>query len=233
MLLKWNDLPDNMRIDEVKSYYEVLKNKLFSLIFKRLFDVILSLFLLIILSPLFLILAIAIKIESNGPIIYRQLRVTQYGRQFRIHKFRTMYDGSDLRGTSITISGDKRITKIGSVIRKFRLDEFPQLIDIFYGNMTFVGVRPEIPKFVEAYNGEMMATLLLPAGVTNLTCIVYKNEAEMLGNTIDPERAYIDYILPEKMRLNLEGLRSFSFWGDIKLMFMTFFALFGKRHKGK
>jgi len=228
LLCKWEKLPEKLRVPEVRKYYDILMKKSCNLIIKRIFDVTVSLFLLLFLSPAFLVLALAIKIDSKGPILYRQIRITQYGKKFKIHKFRSMYDGAEMKGLLVTTHEDNRITKIGKVIRRWRLDELPQLIDVFLGTMTFVGVRPEVPKYVEVYSREMMATLLLPAGVTSLTSIYYKDEANILINTDDINRTYIERILPEKMKWNLKGVEQFSFWGDIKIMFMTFFAMCGK-----
>ena len=232
-LCKWEELPGNMRLDEVRPYWEILNRKKFSLICKRAFDIVASSLLLVILSPLFLILAIAIKADSKGPVFYRQERVTQYGRVFRIHKFRSMVQGADKRGSLVTVNNDSRVTKVGQFIRKYRLDEISQLIDVLVGDMTFVGVRPEVPKYVSEYSSEMLATLLLPAGVTNLTCIYYAGEAELLNNVANADTAYIDEVLPDKMKWNLRGILQFSPWNDIKLMFMTFFAMCGKHYDSK
>lgn len=230
MLKKWNQLPPEMQTEEVRKYYDILKKKKVSLFFKRLFDVFASAVMLIIVSPLFLILAIAIKIDSPGSVFYRQERVTQYGRRFRIHKFRTMVKNAD-KGSQVTVNNDSRITKVGKAIRGCRLDEIPQLIDVLCGSLTLVGVRPESPKFVALYTDEMRATLLLPAGVTSLASIYYKDEAELLDGVKDADKMYVEKILPEKMYYNLKGIEQFSFLGDIKIMFMTVFAVLGKEYK--
>ena len=227
---KWEDLPKEMQTTEVREYYDILSKKKISLVIKRLFDIIVSFVLLIVASPVFLILSIAIKLDSKGPIFYRQVRVTQYGEKFRIFKFRTMVQGAD-KGSQVTIGNDSRITRVGKVIRKCRLDEIAQLIDVLRGTMTFVGTRPEVVKYVEQYSAEMKATLLLPAGVTNLACIYYKDEADLLEGIEDVDATYVKTILPEKMKWNLKGLREFSFWGDIKLLFMTCLAVLGKDYK--
>lgn len=227
-LCRWEELPENMQNDDVRKYYDILQKKRFELTVKRIFDIVVSLLMLVILSPLFLILAIVIKVDSKGPVFYRQIRVTQYGRQFRIHKFRSMVEDAEKSGVLVTVKSDMRITKVGHFIRKFRLDEISQLIDVLNGTMTFVGVRPEVPKYVEQYTPEMMATLLLPAGVTNLTSIYFADESKRLENVEDIDKVYINEILPEKMKWNLRGLEQFSFFGDIKLMFMTFFSMLGK-----
>lgn len=230
-LKKWEDLPEFMQTEEVRKYYDILKKKKVSLFFKRVFDIVCSLIMLIVLSPMFLVLAIAIKIDSKGPVFYRQVRVTQYGKAFRIFKFRTMVRNADKIGTQVTTQGDARITRVGNLIRKCRLDEICQLIDVFRGTMTFVGTRPEVPKYVERYTAEMAATLLLPAGVTNETSIYYKDEDELLSNTSDVDKTYVEEVLPQKMRYNLRSIEKFGFWRDIKIMFMTVFAVLGKEYK--
>ena len=183
--------------------------------------------MLLVLSPVFLVLAIAIKLDSPGPVFYRQVRVTQYGKEFRIFKFRSMVQGADKRGSLVTVSGDSRITRVGHLIRNCRLDELCQLIDIFRGTMTFVGTRPEVPKYVAAYTPEMMATLLLPAGVTSEASILYKDEAELLDAAEDVDAVYIQEVLPGKMKYNLDALKNFSFFSDIATMFRTVFAVLG------
>lgn len=231
MLKKWEKLPPEMQTEEVKVYYDILKKKRVGLFFKRAFDIVVSLLMLILLSPVFLILAIAIKIDSRGPIFYRQVRVTQYNKKFRIFKFRSMVQNSD-KGSQVTVSGDARITRVGKFVRKCRLDEISQLIDVLRGKMTFVGTRPEALKYVEAYTPEMMATLLLPAGITSLASIYYKDEAELLDAAEDTDKVYVEQILPAKMYYNLKAIKKFSFFGDIKVMFMTVFAVLGKEYKG-
>ena len=230
-IIKWEKLPLEMQTEEVRRYYDILKKRKISLFFKRAFDVFASLIMLIVFSPIFLILAIAIKLDSRGPVFYRQERVTQYGRRFRIHKFRTMVQNAD-KGSQITVNHDSRITRVGRFIRNCRLDEIAQLIDVLLGDVTLVGVRPESPKYVAEYTDEMMATLLLPAGVTSLASIYYKDEAELLDGVDDPDRVYIEKILPGKMHYNLRGIEKFSFFGDVKIMFMTVFAVLGKKYKG-
>lgn len=231
-LCKWEKLPENMQNEEVRKYYDVLKKKRCSLFFKRIFDIFVSLILLIIFSPVFLILAIAIKIDSKGPVFYRQVRVTQYGKQFKIHKFRSMVQDAD-KGSLVTVNNDARVTKVGKFIRKCRLDEFSQLIDVLQGNMTFVGTRPEVPKYVSAYTSEMLATLLLPAGITSEASIYFKDEAEILNSAEDSDKIYIEEILPQKMKYNLQSLQKYGFWRDIKIMLMTVFAMLGKKYGEK
>ena len=228
--ISWEKLPDNMRTEEVRPYYDLLKKRRCGLFFKRVFDVVVSALMLILLSPVFLVLAIAIKIDSKGPVFYRQVRVTQYGKTFRIFKFRTMVQNADKIGTQVTVNNDSRITRIGKLIRKCRLDELCQLIDVFRGTMTFVGTRPEVPKYVEKYTPQMMATLLLPAGITSLASICYKDEDELLDGAEDVDKTYVEKVLPDKMRYNLQAIKKFGFWGDIKTMFMTVFAVLGKEY---
>lgn len=225
MLRKWEDIPDFMKNDSVKEYYDILNKKRFSLFFKRLFDIIVSFLMLILISPVYLILAIAIKIDSKGPVFYRQTRITSYGKEFKIHKFRTMVDNADKKGTLITLSEDDRVTKVGKLIRNIRLDETGQLIDILLGNMSFVGTRPEVPKYVKHYSEEMLATLLLPAGVTSNASIEYKDEDDLLKDAEKPEEIYIDKILPEKMKYNLNDIKDFTFLRDCKLMIKTVVAV--------
>ena len=230
-LIKWEQLPPEMQTEEVKKYYNILKRKKVSLFFKRVFDIVVSAIMLIVLSPVFLILSIAIKIDSKGPVFYRQVRITQYNKRFRIFKFRSMVQNAD-KGSQVTVSGDARVTRVGKLVRKCRLDEISQLIDVFRGTMTFVGTRPEVPKYTEQYTPEMMATLLLPAGVTSLASIYYKDEAELLDSAQDIDKIYVEQVLPAKMYYNLESIERFSFWGDIKIMFMTVLAVLGKEYKG-
>lgn len=229
-LRRWENLPLEFQTETVRQYYDILRKKRFSLFCKRCFDVVMSLLMLITLSPLFLVLAVAIKIDSRGPVFYRQERVTQYGRTFRIFKFRTMVKNADKMGAQVTVGNDARITRVGKFIRKCRLDEICQLIDIFRGTMTFVGTRPEVPKYVAHYTGEMIATLLLPAGVTSITSIYYKEEDALLINVEDPDSVYVNQILPDKMKYNLMALKKVGFWNDLKVIFMTVFAVLGKKY---
>lgn len=226
MILKaFEDLPQEFRNDEVKPYYDILKKKQGSLILKRILDVVLSLiFLLILLLPM-AIIAIIIKCTSKGPVIYKQIRVTTYGKQFKIWKFRTMYVGADAQGM-LTYFGDDRVTKIGKVLRKYRLDELPQIFHVLSGKMSIVGTRPEVRKYVEAYTPEMMATLLMPAGITSLASIMFKDEAEMLNKSDDIDKLYIEKVLPEKMKYNLKYIERFGFRRDLYLIFKTALEVF-------
>lgn len=226
MIIKnWNRLPDNMKNEKVRPYYNYLRKRSFSLILKRIFDMVASIVLVILLLPIFVIVAIIIKVEDGGSIFYRQIRITQYGKDFRIFKFRTMIPNADKVGTLVTAAGDSRITKCGTWIRRFRIDEIPQLFNIIKGEMTFVGTRPEVRKYVDSYSDEMLATLLLPAGVTSEASIKYKDEDEILGSAEDADKAYINDVLPEKMKYNLESLSNFSFLYEIKIMLDTVIAV--------
>lgn len=225
MLKNWNKLPEYMRTDEVRPYYDLLQRKKLSLFFKRVFDIVVSLIMIILCSPILLIISILIVKDSKGGIFYRQERVTQYGRVFRIFKFRTMVQNADQIGTQVTVSNDSRITKIGSKLRDCRLDELPQLFNIFLGDMTFVGTRPESVHYVKSYTNEMYATLLLPAGVTSEASIQYKDEADLLDQADDVDSVYINEVLPEKMKYNLNSIKEFSFFKEIATMFRTVFAV--------
>lgn len=227
-MISWEKLPPQMQTEAVKPYYEILQKKQISLIFKRLFDIVVSIIMLLILSPVFLILAIAIKLDTEGPVFYRQVRVTQYGKEFRIFKFRTMVNNADKIGSQVTVGGDNRITRVGKVIRECRLDEIGQLLNILGGSMTFVGTRPEVPKYVEKYTSEMWATLLLPAGVTSEASIRYKDEAALLDAAEDVDATYIQDVLPGKMKYNLRSIQEYSFFKDIETMFQTVFAVVEK-----
>lgn len=225
MLKNYQKLPEDLQNEEVKRYYDILSKKKVSLFLKRIFDIIMSLILLILLSPVFLILVIGIKIDSKGPVFYRQERITTYGKKFKIFKFRTMIQDADKKGSLITLGQDSRITKIGSKIRKCRLDETPQLINILKGDMSFVGTRPEVIKYVEQYTDEMKATLLMPAGVTSKASIEYKNEDEIMDTFLNKgekvDDIYIKRVLPEKMKYNLEYIEKFSLLEDIKICIKT------------
>ena len=228
---KWEDLPKGMQKQEVREYYDILAKKQFSLKLKRIFDVAVATILLIILSPLMIAIAILIKKDSEGPIFYRQERVTTYGKRFRIHKFRTMVANADQIGSAVTVSGDSRITKVGDFLRKYRLDELPQLLDVLNGDMSFVGTRPEATKYVKEYTPEMRATLLLPAGITSEASIRYKDEAELLNRAGDVDKVYLEEVLPQKMKYNLRSIQKFSFLNDIFVMSKTIIAVLKKSNK--
>lgn len=227
ILRKWENLPPEMQVTEVKEYYDLLSKRKFQLVLKRAFDVAVSFLFLVMLSPAFAVLAVAIKLDSKGPVFYRQTRVTRYGENFRIFKFRSMVTDAD-KGSLLTVDGDSRITKTGRFIRKYKLDELSQLLDVFRGTMTFVGTRPEVPKYVEKYTPEMMATLLMPAGITSEASVYYKDENELLDAAQDVEKTYLEVVLPDKMKYNLAAIRGFSFIDDIKVMILTVLAVFRK-----
>lgn len=231
MLKRWEDLPEFMRTDEVRPYYEILKKKKISLALKRIMDLAGGIILLVLLALPMLFIAIWIKLDSKGPVFYRQERITTYGKHFKIHKFRTMVNNADRIGTAVTVGNDSRITKVGAKLRGCRLDELPQVLDLISGNMSFVGTRPEAMKYVERYKSEYMATLLLPAGITSEASIRYKNEAELLDGAEDVDKVYIDEVLPVKMKYNLESIKKFSFYGEIITMFRTVFAVLGKDYE--
>ena len=232
MILKsWDTLPAELKTDAVRPYYEALSRHRVGLAAKRLFDVIVSALMLVVLSPVFLVLAIAIKLDSPGPVFFRQVRVTQYGRNFRIFKFRTMVNNADKIGSQVTVGNDARITRVGKFIRDCRLDEIGQLLNVLAGDMTFVGTRPEVRKYVDAYTPEMWATLLLPAGITSEASILYKDESRLLEQAKDVDDAYIRQVLPGKMKYNLYSIRNFSFWFEIRTMFRTVFAVLGKEYE--
>lgn len=231
MLKKWEALPDFMKNDEVRVYYNSLQKKKVSMFLKRVIDLVGGVILLIILAIPMGIIAVMIKLDSEGPVFYRQERVTTYGKHFKIHKFRTMVSNADKIGSAVTVGNDSRITKVGVKLRGCRLDELPQIFDLISGNMSFVGTRPEAVKYVEKYKPEYMATLLLPAGITSEASIRYKDEAELLDGAEDVDKVYIEEVLPGKMKYNLESIKRFSFVGEIVTMFRTVFAVIGKDYK--
>lgn len=226
---EYEKLPKELQCDEVKHYYNILKTKATGLVIKRIFDITVAVFLIILLAFPMLLIAVLIKCTSKGPVIYKQVRVTTFGRQFKIFKFRSMRTDADAKDELLTVGEDSRITGIGKFIRKFRLDELPQIFHVLSGKMTIVGTRPEVPKFTDKYTNDMLATLLLPAGVTSLASIKYKDEAQLLAKAEDVDKAYIEDILPEKMKYNLEYIENFSFKGDIKLIFKTVAEVFSSR----
>ena len=231
MLKKWETLPDYMQNDEVRDYYDSLQNKKVSMFLKRVMDLVGGLILLILLAIPMIIISIMIKLDSEGPVFYRQERITTYGKHFKIHKFRTMVSNADKIGSTVTVGNDSRITKVGAKLRGCRLDELPQVLDLISGNMSFVGTRPEAVKYVEQYKPEYMATLLLPAGITSEASIRYKDEAELLDAASDVDKTYIEEVLPGKMKYNLDSIKNFSFFGDIATMFRTVLAVLGKDYE--
>lgn len=228
MLKDWDDLPRYMKTESVRPYYDSLKKKKISLSLKRGFDVVVSAMMLIALSPIMIMISIMIATDSKGPVFFRQERITQYGRKFRIHKFRTMVADAESKGSQVTVKNDMRVTRVGAKLRKYRLDELPQLIDIFEGTMSFVGTRPEVTKYVKQYKSEYMATLLLPAGVTSETSIKYKDEDRLLENADSVDDVYVKEVLPGKMKYNLESIKRFSFLREIGTMVRTVMAVVKK-----
>jgi lipopolysaccharide/colanic/teichoic acid biosynthesis glycosyltransferase len=230
MIPNWEQLPECMCNDAVLPYYEKLKKKKNILRLKRGTDFCLALILTAILAPVMACLGLWIKLDSRGPVFYRQERITRYGKPYRIFKFRTMIVGADRKGPLVTEKQDNRITRAGHIMRKLRLDELPQLLNVLKGEMSFVGTRPEVQKYVNRYTKEMRATLLLPAGITSHASIMFKDEDVLLENyqkrtnkTVD--EIYMEYILPVKMEYNLQYLKRFSLWGDIKVMLYTVLAV--------
>ena len=222
---KWDELPEKLKNEAVRPYYDILSKKGASRVIKRIFDIFVALILTVIASPFMVIIAIWIKLDSKGKVFFRQRRVTTYGRVFGIYKFRTMVSDAEKLGTQVTVNNDSRVTRAGHFLRKFRLDELPQIFNVLKGDMSFVGTRPEVERYVDRYSDEMMATLLMPAGITSLASIKFKDEEKLLSGAEDTDEVYVNDVLPQKMKYNLEYLRKFNFFYDIKLMFMTFFAV--------
>ena len=225
ILRQWEKLPEALKNESTRHYYEILSKKKFDILLKRLFDFIVAGILLVLLMPFFVIIAILVKFTSKGPILYKQERVTTYGNTFKIFKFRTMIENADKIGSLVTLDNDKRITKVGRFLRRVRLDELPQLFNILLGQMSFVGTRPEVQKYVDCYSEEMLATLLMPAGVTSLASISFKDEDKYLDSNESVESVYINKILPDKMKYNLEYIENFNIFYDMKLMIKTVLAV--------
>ena len=217
-----------MRCDEVRKYYDILAKRRGQLALKRGFDLVVALILFVFLAIPMAVIAIMIKLDSKGPVLYRQERVTTNGKHFRIHKFRTMVSNADKIGSAVTVGNDSRITRVGAKLRSLRLDELPQLFDVIYGDMSFVGTRPEAVKYVEKYKPEYMATLLMPAGITSEASIRYKDEDKLLNAADDVDKVYIEDVLPAKMKWNLESVQKFNFFRDVLTMPRTVLAVLGK-----
>lgn len=228
ILRRWEDLPDFMKTQEVKPYYDILANKKISLLLKRIFDFSVALIMLIVLIIPIVGITVWVKLDSHGPVFYRQERVTAYGKKFKIHKFRTMVSNADKIGSLVTVSNDSRVTRSGRVLRRYRLDELPQLFDVLNGDMSFVGTRPEVVKYVEKYQPEFNATLLMPAGITSEASIRYKDEDKLLSAANDVDKVYVEKVLPAKMVWNLKSVRRFRFLREMLTMFRTVFAVLGK-----
>ena len=218
---KFDKLPEQFKSDEVRPYYDILRKKKGSLVLKRVFDIFAALIMLGFLIIPIIVLSVIVKTTSKGHVFFRQERVTTYGKHFKIFKFRTMVENAESLGTQVTTDSDSRVTPIGRFLRKYRLDELPQVFNVLGGSMSFVGTRPEVPRYVDRYEKEYYATLLLPAGITSLASIMYKDEEKLLSSAEDADEVYVDTILPEKMKYNLDYTRSFGFFSDIKLMFKT------------
>lgn len=225
---QWEELPEYMRTGEIASYYEILAHKRWQLVWKRVFDLLFSVILIVLLCPVMLIIGIAVRVTSPGEVIFRQIRVTTYGKRFHIYKFRTMVADAPKQGSQVTVSGDARITGIGRFLRKVRLDELPQLFNILKGEMSFVGTRPEVEKYVERYEPEMYATLLMPAGVTSTASIEYKDEERLLSGGKDVDETYVNEILPAKMEYNLQYIKEFSIGNDVGILFRTVLAVLSR-----
>lgn len=228
MLKQWDDLPEFMRTSEVRYYWEILNKRRGQLVAKRFFDLIFAVLLFSILAIPMAVIALMIKIEDSGPVLYRQERVTRYGKLFRIHKFRTMIINADKIGTAVTVGEDPRITSVGRKLRKLRLDELPQVIDVIVGDMSFVGTRPEAVRYVDKYKSEWNATLLMQAGITSEASIRFKDEDKLLDGATDVDKVYVEKVLPKKMKWNLESIRQFYFFRELLIMLRTVFAVCGK-----
>lgn len=224
--MTYAQLPDEMKNESTRRYLDMLEAAKIRLACKRVFDVVVSALFLLIFSPLFLLLALAVKLDSPGPVFYRQVRVGRYNRDFKIYKFRTMVQDADKIGPPLTTGKDPRITRVGLFIRKLRLDEFSQLLNVLNGSMSLVGPRPEVRRYVDAYTPEYLATLLIRPGVTAPSSIAFKDEDKLLNAGGDPEKIYVEKILPPKMELNLEYMRHISVPRDIRIMFQTVAAVF-------
>ena len=227
-LRKWSELPDFMRTKEVRKYYNILVKKSAWFKAKRLLDIVVAFIMLVVLALPMLVIAVLIKLDSRGPVLFRQERITQYGKTFTIFKFRTMVVNASELGAQVTVDNDSRITKVGRVLRRLRMDEFPQVFNILAGDMTLVGTRPEVKKYVDHYTKEMYATLLLPAGLTSRTSIAYKDEDKLLWEAMDADRVYIEEVLPARMGYNLESLRKFGLLSDMSILWDTFISVISK-----
>ena len=232
MVLKdWDELPPELRCDELRPYYDILRRHRGGLTAKRGFDIAASALLLAALSPVLLAVSAAVAADSRGGVFFLQERVTAYARHFKIIKFRTMVPDAESLGSQLTTSGDMRVTRVGRFLRKSRLDELPQLVNILVGDMSFVGTRPEVPRYVARYTNEMLATLLLPAGVTSEASIRYKDEYKLLTGAENVDDAYVQKVLPGKMYYNLKAIEDFSILNELRTMLRTVLAVCGKEYK--
>lgn len=204
---------------------DVLARRKPQLIAKRAMDIVLSACALAVLWPLLLLIALAIWIDDPGPVFYRQVRVGRNGKTFRIFKFRSMVMDADKKGLAITVGRDSRITRVGAVLRKTKIDELAQLLNVFLGQMSFVGPRPEVPKYVELYTPYQRQVLLVRPGITDYASIAYRNENDLLAGAPNPETMYIEQIMPDKIELNMKYLREISPLADIRLILKTIVAV--------
>lgn len=227
MFREWEELPGYMKTELVRPYYEKLVKKKKSLYIKRFFDITAAAGMLVILFPACMVISALIAADSKGGVFFCQERVTQYGKRFWIIKFRTMAKNTGKSGFQVTVKDDRRVTRVGKILRKYRLDELPQLINIILGDMSFVGPRPEVPCYVKEYTPEMYATLLLPAGVTSEASICYKDEERFLNSADNTEEIYIHQILPDKMAYNLKSIERFSVIRELGTMVKTVLAVVG------
>ncbi len=227
LLNNYEELQEEIKNRYVKFYYEILKHKKIQLLIKRSFDFIGAIVGSILLAPIILAISIIVKIDSTGPIFFKQIRITQYGRQFNIFKFRTMVVNAQEIGAQVTSKNDPRVTTIGRFLRKYRLDELPQILNILKGDLSFVGTRPEVPRYVSCYTEEMLATLLMPAGVTSQASIEFKDEEKILSRSIDIDKEYIEKVLPVKMNYNLKYIEGFTIIEDIKIIIKTIGVMLG------
>jgi lipopolysaccharide/colanic/teichoic acid biosynthesis glycosyltransferase len=224
--MTYDQLPKNMKNPITRVYWDILAKKRGTMAGKRAFDVICSVLLLLLLSPFMLILAAAIKFDSPGPVFYRQMRVGKYGHDFKIYKFRTMVQNAEKIGPPLTTGKDPRITRIGLLIRRLRLDEFSQLLNVLNGSMSLVGPRPEVRRYVEQYSPEYMATLLVRPGITAPASIAFRDEAKILKAGENPEKTYVAKILPPKMAMDLDYIKHISVWNDVRIIFRTVITVF-------
>lgn len=201
------------------------KGSLMEKFWKRSFDLVVSAIAILVLSPILLIIAFLIKLDSKGPVLFKQVRVGKGGKEFKIYKFRTMVVDAEKLGKQITVGRDSRITRVGHFLRKSKLDELPQLFNVFEGTMSFVGPRPEVPRYTRLYNEEQRKVFEVRPGITDLASIKYRNENEILAQSPDPEKTYIEEVMVDKLKLNLEYIRNRSLWMDIKIMFNTVYKI--------
>ncbi len=227
-MVDYEEIPMFMKNEIVAKYHKMLMRKKYILFFKRVFDLIFSLIMAIILFPVLITTCIIIKCDSPGKVIFKQKRIAQCGKVFDIFKFRTMVEDAEKIGTQVTTGDDPRITRCGKWLRKYRIDELPQIFNIIRGELSFVGPRPEVQKYVLQYTDEMLATLLIPAGVTSLASIIYKDESKMLENANNPDEVYVKEVLPQKMKYNIEYIEKISIAYDIKIILKTICAVLKK-----